>query len=90
VPGIAFGIMATCNTAWNAIVQSIRQETVPSEMLGRVLGFSRVFTRLAMPMGAMVGGVLSNSFNPVIVFALASVAKVVEVVIALSSPMRKL
>lgn len=90
VPGIALGIVTTCNTAWNAIVQSIRQETVPSEMLGRVLGFSRVFTRLAMPLGAMVGGLISNSFSPVAVFAVAAIAKVLEVVIALASPIRKL
>jgi MFS family permease len=34
VPGIAFGTVATCNVAWNTLVQSIRQETVPETMLG--------------------------------------------------------
>jgi hypothetical protein len=36
-------------------------------MLGRVLGFSRVFTRLAMPLGAVAGSFLS-SINPAAVF----------------------
>ncbi|MGD6888210.1 MFS transporter [Bacillus mobilis] len=88
-PGIAFGIAMTCNIAWNVIVATVRQETVPSNMQGRVLGFSRVLTRLAMPLGAFVGGIIS-AYNPVFVFALAAFTKLLEVVIALYSPIRKL
>ncbi|ENQ3079332.1 MFS transporter [Bacillus sp. WLY-B-L8] len=88
-PGIALGVVMTCNIAWNTIVASIRQETVPTEIQGRVLGFSRVLTRLAMPLGALIGGIIS-SYNPVAVFALASAAKMVEVFIAVMSPIRKL
>ncbi|HDR6318423.1 TPA: MFS transporter [Bacillus thuringiensis] len=88
-PGIAFGIAMTCYIAWNIIVATIRQETVPSNMQGRVLGFSRVLTRLAMPLGALVGGIIS-AYNPVLVFALAAFTKLLEVVIALYSPIRKL
>ncbi|MGG0761621.1 MFS transporter [Bacillus paramycoides] len=76
-PGIAFGIA------------SVRQETVPSNMQGRVLGFSRVLTRLAMPLGALVGGIFL-AYNPVYVFALAAFTKLLEVFIALCSPIRKL
>lgn len=89
-PGIAFGIVTICNVAWNTLVTSVRQETVPSNMLGRVLGFSRVFTRLAMPLGMMVGSLVSNSINPIAVFAIAAVSKGIEVLIALCSPIRKL
>ncbi|MDA2311505.1 MFS transporter [Bacillus cereus] len=88
-PGIAFGIAMTCNIAWNTIVATVRQETVPSNMQGRVLGFSRVLTRLAMPLGALVGGIIS-AYNPVYVFALAAFTKLLEVFIALCSPIRKL
>ncbi len=88
-PGIAFGVAMICNIAWNTIVASIRQETVPTDMQGRVLGFSRVLTRLAMPLGALVGGIISG-YNPVAVFVLAAFAKVMEVMIALISPIRKL
>lgn len=80
VPGIAFGIAMTCNIAWNTIVATVRQETVPSNMQGRVLGFSRVLTRLAMPLGALVGGIIS-AYNPVLVFALAAFTKLVEVLL---------
>ncbi|MED1411188.1 MULTISPECIES: MFS transporter [Bacillus] len=88
-PGIAFGIAMTCNIAWNTIIASVRQETIPSNMQGRVLGFSRVLTRLAMPLGALVGGIIS-AYNPVFVFALAAFTKLLEVFIALCSPIRKL
>ncbi|MES5955183.1 MFS transporter [Bacillus fungorum] len=88
-PGIAFGIAMACNIAWNTIVASVRHETVPSNMQGRVLGFSRVLTRLAMPLGALVGGIIS-AYNPVFVFALAAFTKLLEVFIALYSPIRKL
>lgn len=88
-PGIAFGVAMTCNIAWNTIVATIRQETVPSNIQGRVLGFSRVLTRLVMPLGALVGGIIS-AYNPVFVFALAAFTKLIEVFIALYSPIRKL
>jgi len=70
-------------------VASVRQETIPLHRQGRVLGFSRVLTRLAMPLGALVGGVLSD-YNPVTIFILASATKFIEVIIALVSPIRKL
>ncbi|HDX9689555.1 MULTISPECIES: MFS transporter [Bacillus cereus group] len=88
-PGISFGLAMICNIAWNTIVASVRQETVPTDMQGRVLGFSRVLTRLAMPLGALVGGVISG-FNPVAIFILASTTKIIEVIISLTSPIRKL
>lgn len=50
---LAFGIAMVCNIAWNIIVASVRRET-PINLQGRVLGFSRVLTRLAMPLGALV------------------------------------
>ncbi|MDM5186025.1 MFS transporter [Bacillus sp. DX4.1] len=88
-PGISFGIAMICNIAWNTIVASVRQETVPTDMQGRVLGFSRVLTRLAMPLGALGGGLIAD-FNPVAIFILASTTKIIEVIIALTSPIHKL
>ncbi|WP_407637521.1 MFS transporter [Cohnella kolymensis] len=81
-PGIGFGIVGVCNVAWNVIATSLRQTTVPPQMLGRVLSFSRVLTRLAMPLGAFAGGFLASASEPAIVFLIAALAKAVEVVIA--------
>lgn len=90
IPGIALGIVTLCNIGWNTLVQSLRQETVPQELLGRVLGFSRVFTRLAMPLGAMVGAFASEHYGMAAVFIIATASKVLEVVIVFVSPMRKM
>nr|WP_202903257.1 MFS transporter [Gorillibacterium massiliense] len=89
-PGIAFAIVGICNVGWNTLVQSMRQMTVPPEMLGRVLGFSRVISRLAMPIGAAIAGLLTVNSSPVIIFVIAAVAKLVEVVIAVLSPIRRM
>ncbi len=90
MPGIALGIVTLCNVGWNTLIQSLRQETVPQELLGRVLGFSRVFTRLAMPLGAMVGAFVSEHYGMAAVFVIATVAKMFEVLIVSVSPMRKM
>lgn len=81
-PGIGFGMVGVCNVSWNIIVTSLRQESVPKELLGRVLSFSRVFTRLAMPIGAMVGGMVSAHSHPSNIFMIASISKLIEVLIA--------
>lgn len=81
-PGIGFGIVGICNVAWNVVATSLRQETVPAHLLGRVLSFSRVITRLAMPLGALAGGVIANAYDPAVVFFIAAAAKAVEIVIA--------
>ncbi|WP_413310134.1 MFS transporter [Bacillus sp. 1P10SD] len=88
-PGIALGVTMICNSAWNSLVASIRQETVPADLLGRVLGISRMFTRLAMPLGAYVG-ILMAKEEPAMVFVLAASTKGVEVIIALVTPIKKL
>jgi MFS family permease len=80
--GIGFGIVGFCNVAWNVMATSIRQETIPEHLLGRVLSFSRMVTRLAMPIGAIMGGIISEYFNPSIVFVIAGLAKLFEVLIA--------
>ncbi|WP_219620111.1 MFS transporter [Bacillus sp. T33-2] len=88
-PGIAFGLAMICNSAWNSLASTVRHETVPPELLRRVLAFSRVFTRLGMPLGAFLGTLIMGA-NPTMVFLLAAAAKGVEVIVALASPIKKL
>jgi MFS family permease len=89
-PGIGFGLVAACNTSWSVLSASIRQENVPPELLGRVLSFSRVVTRTAMPAGALLGGWMSGALAPGAVFLLAAGAKLIEVIIAVASSIRRL
>lgn len=82
-PGIGFGIVGFCNIAWSVMVTSIRQESIPKDLLGRVLSFSRMITRLAMPIGALTGGLISDYFSASAVFLLAAFSKLCEVIIAI-------
>jgi MFS family permease len=81
-PGIGFGIVSLCNVSWNIMVTTTRQESVPKDILGRILSFSRVVTRLAMPMGAMLGAFVSSNGSPVLVFLIAALSKFIEILIA--------
>ncbi|WP_203457038.1 MFS transporter [Paenibacillus tepidiphilus] len=89
-PGLGFALVAACNTAWSILAASVRQRSVPPELLGRVLSFSRVLTRTAMPLGALLGGWMTGTLPPGAVFLLAAGAKLAEVAIALASPIRRL
>lgn len=89
-PGLGFALVGACNVAWSIIASSIRQETIPAPLLGRVLSFSRVLTRAAMPLGAMLGGLITDTLNPLAVFLVAAAAKGIEVVIASRSPIQSL
>ncbi|MFY4774881.1 MFS transporter [Metabacillus sp. RGM 3146] len=80
--GLGFGIVSFCNVSWNIIITTIRQECVPKVMLGRVLSVSRVLTRLGMPLGAMVGGLVLANGNAPEVFLIAAISKFIEILIA--------
>ncbi|HEX2916032.1 MAG TPA: MFS transporter [Chloroflexia bacterium] len=89
-PGLGFGMVSACNVAWVVLSTGVRQELIPAELLGRVLTFSRMLSTAAMPVGAVVGGLLTQSFDPAVVFLIAALTKGVEYLIATHSPMHKL
>jgi len=49
---------------WNVVTVSLRQRTIPDELLGRVNSIYRFFGWGAMPVGAMIGGILVAVFEP--------------------------
>lgn len=89
-PGLGFGMVSACNIAWVVLSTSVRQELIPGNLMGRVLAFSRILSTAAMPLGATLGGLLSRSFDPAVIFLIAATAKGVEVLIARYSAMRTL
>ena len=89
-PGLGFGMVAACNVAWVVLSTSVRQTLIPGQLFGRVLSFSRILSTAAMPVGAIMGGLITQTYDPRVVFLLAAAAKGVEVLIALRSSMRKL
>lgn len=89
-PGLGFGMVSACNVAWVVLSTSVRQELIPGDLMGRVLSFSRVLSTAAMPVGATLGGLLTERFDPALVFAVAAATKGVEALIARYSAMRSL
>ncbi len=49
---------------WNVVTVSLRQRTIPDELLGRVNSIYRFFGWGTMPIGALIGGVLVAVFEP--------------------------
>lgn len=88
--GLGWGMGFACNVAWVVLSTSVRQEQIPGELMGRVLGVSRMFSVSAMPIGATVGGIMVGFFNPMYIFLFAAFTKGIEFLIAALSPMRKL
>lgn len=89
-PGLGFGLVSACNIAWVVLSTSVRQELIPAHLMGRVLAFSRILSTAAMPVGATLGGLLSRSFDPAVIFLIAAAAKGIEVLIARFSAMKTL
>jgi MFS family permease len=65
----AFGVML-----WNVITMSLRQALIPHALFGRVQGAYRTVVWGAIPLGAVVGGVLAHVFGLSAVFVIAGVA----------------
>lgn len=49
---------------WNVVTVSLRQRSIPDELLGRVNSIYRFFGWGTMPIGALIGGVLVATFEP--------------------------
>lgn len=49
---------------WNVVTVSLRQRTIPDNLLGRVNSIYRFFGWGTMPIGALIGGVLVAVFEP--------------------------
>jgi MFS family permease len=58
---------------WNIITVSLRQRITPDRLLGRVNAGYRLFAWGAMPIGALLGGLVAEAFGVVSVFFLAGI-----------------
>lgn len=57
---VVFGFAAVI---WNVITVSLRQTIIPDDLLGRVNSVYRFLGWGSMPLGALIGGVLADSFG---------------------------
>jgi MFS family permease len=56
-------VQAMMVTIWSIIAVSLRQRMVPDQMFGRVNSVFRWFSWGAMPVGALLGGVMAKTFG---------------------------
>ncbi|MGH3519269.1 MAG: MFS transporter [Haloechinothrix sp.] len=63
VAALLFGLFAAAIVTVNVILATLRHMLVPNELLGRVLGVWRTVVWGAVPVGALIGGVLTEVFG---------------------------
>jgi MFS family permease len=63
VSAVLFGVFAAAVVAVNVVLGTVRHTLVPGELLGRVLGVWRTVVWGAIPVGALLGGVLTDALG---------------------------
>ena len=74
--GIILALSSSVGGAFNVVFGSIRQRIVPNHLLGRVMASFRVISWGALPLGALLGGVIAQTFGLVAVFLAGAVIHV--------------
>ena len=73
VIGVVLALASSIGGAFNVVFGSIRQRIVPNHLLGRVMASFRVISWGALPIGALLGGILGQAFGLTAVFIGAAV-----------------
>lgn len=60
---LAMLLLGVTSMVWNVVTVSLRQRIVPARLLGRVTSSYRVIGLGAMPVGALLGGVLAGAYG---------------------------
>ena len=71
-----------CATVWTIATTSLQQRLVPPERLGRVLALSRSVGVLLIPVGALAGGVLAQTWGMVPTLTLFALTALIGATIA--------
>jgi MFS family permease len=73
VIGIVLALATSIGGAFNVVFGSIRQRIVPNHLLGRVMASFRVISWGSLPLGALLGGIIGQTFGLPAVFIGAAV-----------------
>ncbi len=71
--GIVLAVSSSVGGAFNVVFGSIRQRIVPNHLLGRVMASFRVISWGSIPLGALLGGIIGQTFGLTAVFIAAGV-----------------
>ena len=66
-------VTGTIGGAFNVVFGSIRQRIVPNHLLGRVMASFRLISWGSLPLGALLGGIVAQTFGLTAVFIGAAV-----------------
>lgn len=66
--GVILAASASIGGAFNVVFGSIRQRIVPNHLLGRVMASFRVISWGSLPIGALLGGIIGQTFGLPAVF----------------------
>ena len=85
----AFALVGFFSMVWNITVNSYRQRIVPLDLLGRVTSVFRMLAFLAMPLGALGGGLVAHAVGLQWTYVAGGVLLLVTTVLALR-PLREM
>src|SRR6185436_9311788 len=71
--GIVLAVSGTVGGAFNVVFGSIRQRIVPNHLLGRVMASFRLISWGSLPLGALLGGLVAQTFGVPAVFIGAAI-----------------
>jgi MFS family permease len=63
IAAVLFAVSAWSVLLWNVLSMSLRQQLIPEALFGRVQGAWRMVVYGAMPLGALLGGVVASTFG---------------------------
>jgi MFS family permease len=79
------GVIAFATTVWNVISVGLRQELVPTRIFGRVNSIFRWFAWGSLPLGALVGGQVAQTFGVRATYAVGAVAVLSSILVLAGS-----
>jgi MFS family permease len=82
--GVVISGIAFASTLWNIVTISLRQRIIPRHLQGRVNSAYRMVGMGAMPLGALLGGVLAGAWGLRVPFFTAAALLVVSTVLAVA------
>jgi MFS family permease len=83
VLGALLAVNGFVTTLWNIVTVSLRQQVVPSELLGRVNSVYRMLGWGLIPLGALTGGLVAHAFGLRASYPVAGVLRGIALLVAL-------